>query len=74
VIDISPLWELHMQTTDDLIPRPPDVRERLARALREAKLLRRQLRVSEDAAEERHRDRQSGFTSQTTPDRKVVTT
>jgi hypothetical protein len=44
-----------MQTSDDLIPRPPDVRERLARALREARLLRRQLRVSVAAAEERHR-------------------
>ncbi len=45
-----------MQTSDDLIPRPPAVRERLARALREAQLLRRQLRVSVAAAEERHRE------------------
>jgi hypothetical protein len=44
-----------MQTIDDLIPRPPTVRERLACALREARLLRRQLRVSVAAAEERHR-------------------
>ena len=44
-----------MQTSDDLIPRPPAVRERLARALREAQLLRRQLRVSLAAAEERQR-------------------
>ena len=45
-----------MQTNDDLIPRPPAVRERLARAIREARLLRRQLRVSVAAAEERHRE------------------
>jgi hypothetical protein len=45
-----------MQTSDDLIPRPPTVRERLARAVREARLLRRQLRVSVAAAEERHRE------------------
>ena len=45
-----------MQTSDDLIPRPPAVRERLARAVREARLLRRQLRVSVAAAEERHRE------------------
>jgi hypothetical protein len=45
-----------METSDDLIPRPPAVRERLARALREARLLRRQLRVSVAAAEERHRE------------------
>jgi hypothetical protein len=44
-----------MQTSDDLIPRAPAVRERLARALREARILRRQLRVSEAAAEERNR-------------------
>jgi hypothetical protein len=44
-----------MQTTDDLIPRPPDVRERLARAIRETRLLRAQLKVSEAATEERHR-------------------
>jgi hypothetical protein len=44
-----------MPTTNDLIPRPPAVREQLARALREARLLRRQLRVSEAATEERHR-------------------
>ena len=45
-----------MQTNDELIPRPPAVRERLARALREARLLRRQLRVSVVAAEERHQE------------------
>jgi len=44
-----------MQGTDDIIPRPPLVRERLARALREARLLRRLLRLSVAAAEERQR-------------------
>lgn len=41
--------------TDELIPRPPVIRERLSQALKEAALLRRLLRVSESAAEERHR-------------------
>jgi hypothetical protein len=41
--------------TDELIPRPPVIRERLSRALKEAALLRRLLKVSEAAAEERHR-------------------
>ena len=45
-----------MQDREDIIPRPPIVRNRLARALREARLLRRQLRLSEDAAEERHQE------------------
>ncbi|MGO9598365.1 MAG: hypothetical protein ACLP7Q_10280 [Isosphaeraceae bacterium] len=45
-----------MKTSNDLIPRPPVVREMLARAIREARLLRRQLRVSVAAAEERHRE------------------
>ncbi len=44
-----------MQTNDELIPRPPVVRERLAASLREARLLRRLLRLSVAAAEERHR-------------------
>jgi len=44
-----------MQETDDIIPRPPVVRERLARSLREARLLRRLLRLSVAAAEERYR-------------------
>jgi hypothetical protein len=43
-----------MQDRADIIPRPPIVRDQLARALREARLLRRQLRLSEAAAEERH--------------------
>jgi hypothetical protein len=42
-----------MQEREDIIPRPPVVRDRLARTLREARLLRRQLRLSEAAAEER---------------------
>jgi hypothetical protein len=50
---------MSMHTSDELIPRPPAVRERLARALREARLLRRQLRVSIAAAEERHRENAS---------------
>jgi hypothetical protein len=45
-----------MQERDELIPRPPIVRERLARHLREARLLRRLLRLSVAAAEERHRE------------------
>jgi hypothetical protein len=44
-----------MTTTDELIPRPPVVRDRLARTLRETRLLRRLLRLSIDAAEERQR-------------------
>jgi hypothetical protein len=45
-----------MQTCDDLIPRPPIVRDRLARNLKEARLLRRLLRLAVAAAEERHRE------------------
>jgi hypothetical protein len=44
-----------MATTDELIPRPPLVRDRLARVLRETRLLRRLLRLSIAAAEERQR-------------------
>lgn len=44
-----------MPDSDDIIPRPPLVRERLAQSLREARLLRRLLRLSVEAAEERHR-------------------
>jgi hypothetical protein len=44
-----------MPVCDDLIPRPGVVRDQLARTLRETQLLRRLLRVAEDAAEERHR-------------------
>jgi hypothetical protein len=40
---------------EDLIPRPPIVRERLAQALSDARLLKRLLRLSVDAAKERHR-------------------
>jgi hypothetical protein len=42
-----------MTTTDDLIPRPAVVRDRLAYLLREARLLRRQLRLSITAAQDR---------------------
>jgi len=44
-----------MQTNDELIPPPPIVRERLGQNLREARLLRRLLRLSVAAAEEKHR-------------------
>jgi hypothetical protein len=44
-----------MTTTDELIPRPPVVRDRLARSLRETRLLRRLLQLSIAAAEERQR-------------------
>jgi hypothetical protein len=44
-----------MTTTDDLIPRPPVVRDRLARSLRETRLLRRLLQLSIATAEERQR-------------------
>ncbi|WP_165070845.1 hypothetical protein [Paludisphaera rhizosphaerae] len=43
-----------MSEHDDLIPRPPVVRERLAQVSREAARLRRLLRLSEAAARERH--------------------
>ena len=42
-----------MAANEELIPRPKAVRDRLARNLREARLLRRQLRVSVAAAEDR---------------------
>jgi hypothetical protein len=42
-----------MTTTEELIPRPPVVRERLASSLRETRLLRRLLRLSIAAAQER---------------------
>jgi hypothetical protein len=45
-----------MPDSDDIIPRPPLVRERLARSLRQARLFRRLLRLSVEAAEERHRE------------------
>lgn len=43
-----------MSESEDLIPRPPVVRERLAQTRREAAWLRRLLRLSEAAAKERH--------------------
>jgi hypothetical protein len=46
-----------MQGNDEIVPRPPVVRERLAQSLREARLLRRLLRLSVEAAEERHREK-----------------
>jgi hypothetical protein len=59
-----------MKTPNDLIPRPPLVRERLARNLREGRLLRRLLRVAEAAAEERQRQAASDH-SQTATGREV---
>jgi len=44
--------------SDDLIPRPPVIRERLALARREAARLRRLLRLSESAAVDRHQQTQ----------------
>jgi hypothetical protein len=44
-----------MTTTDELIPRPPVVRDRLARSLRETRFLKRLLRLSIAVAEERQR-------------------
>jgi hypothetical protein len=43
-----------MQPSEELIPRPPIVRERLAQSLRETRRLKRLLRLSVEAAEERH--------------------
>jgi hypothetical protein len=45
-----------MNTPIELIPPPPIVRERLARHIREGRLLRSLLRLSVRAAEERHRE------------------
>jgi len=45
-----------MSEQETIIPPPPLVRDRLARSLREARLLRRLLRLSVAAAEERHRE------------------
>lgn len=47
-----------MANSDELIPPPPVVRERLAACLRQTSLLRRLLRLSVRAAEERHRQSQ----------------
>jgi len=46
-----------MSEQEAIIPPPPIVRDRLARSLREARLLRRLLRLSVAAAEERHREK-----------------
>jgi hypothetical protein len=45
-----------MSEQEALIPPPPIVRDRLARSLREARLLRHLLRLAVAAAEERHRE------------------
>lgn len=45
-----------MPEHDDLIPRPPLIRERLAQARREASRLRRLLRLAEAAARDRLQD------------------
>jgi hypothetical protein len=50
--------EVNMSDAEVLIPPPALVREKLARSVREAKLLRSLLRVSVLAAEERHRGEQ----------------
>jgi hypothetical protein len=42
-----------MPENDPIIPPPPVVRDRLARSLREARLLRRLLRLSVAAAQEK---------------------
>jgi len=44
-----------MDPHTDIIPPPPIVRERLAASLRQTNLLRRLLRLSEKACEERYR-------------------
>jgi len=45
--------------SDELIPRPPVVREHLSETLKEAARLRRLLRLSEAAAEDRQRRKAS---------------
>jgi hypothetical protein len=59
-----------MSQHNELIPRPPVVRERLAESLREARLLRRLLRLSETAAIERYR--QSDHQPDAAPSKEVV--
>jgi hypothetical protein len=54
----SSLGRLIMAANEELIPPPPLVRERLARHIREGRLIRALLRLSVRAAEERHRQRQ----------------
>jgi hypothetical protein len=46
-----------MTPSDELVPRPPIVRERLAQSLREIKFLKKLLRLSVERAEERHKER-----------------
>jgi len=46
-----------MSTPEEIIPPPPVVREKLARHIREGRLLRSLLRLSVRAAEERHRQK-----------------
>ncbi len=53
-----------MTELNEVIPPPPVVRDALARRLREAALLRRLLRLSMSAAEERHRRISAGFDHQ----------
>ncbi len=58
---------MSIPAADELIPRPAAVRERLVQSLKEARLLRRLLRLSEAAAEERHRLKvEAGETSPST--------
>lgn len=53
---------------DDLVPRPPVVREAYARNLRDARLLRRLLKLSEDIAMERYRRNNSNTQTKVNPD------
>jgi hypothetical protein len=46
---------MSMSMSKELIPPPPIVREKLARHIRQGRLLRALLRLSVRAAEERHR-------------------
>jgi hypothetical protein len=43
-----------MQVSEELIPSPPLVRARLTQSLRQTRLLKRLLRLSVEAAEDRH--------------------
>ncbi len=57
-----------MSANDELIPPPPVVRERLAACLRQTSLLRRLLRLSVRAAEERHRPSKDSKTEAARPE------
>jgi hypothetical protein len=46
-----------MNPSDELVPHPPIVREKLAQSLRETRRLRKLLRLSVELAEERHREK-----------------